>query len=50
MEETPIMLPPWGDCWERRVAAAWMVLNAPDRLVVRVWDQRVGVMLLFHFC
>jgi len=45
MDEMPIMEPPGGDCMESWVAAAWTVLNAPVRFVVRVRDQSVGVML-----
>ena len=47
MEDIPIIEPPGGDCDESWVAAAWMVWKAPVRFVVRVVDQRVGVMLFF---
>lgn len=37
--------PPGGDCLESWVAAAWIVLYAPVRFVVRVLFQRSGVIL-----
>ena len=45
MDEMPIIEPPGGDWVDNCLSAAWMVLNAPVRFVVRVWDQRVGVIL-----
>jgi hypothetical protein len=45
MLDMPIMEPPGGDCFESWVAAAWMVLYAPVRLVLRVAFQSSGVIL-----
>jgi hypothetical protein len=36
MEDMPIIEPPGGLCLESWVAAAWIVLYAPVRLVVSV--------------
>jgi hypothetical protein len=47
MLEMPIIEPPggvWAASWR---APAWMVWKAPVRLVVRVEDQRDGVMLVW---
>ena len=46
MLETPMMEPPGGDWVESWAAAAWMVWKAPVRLVVRVWVQSVGGILV----
>lgn len=48
MLEMPMMLPPGGDCWDICSAADWVVRKDPVRFVVRVEDQREGVMLHGH--